>query len=95
MAIKLGSGSITLRLGDATYPTKAYLGDTLVAATVPGAPTINYATYGITPPATSVGFSAPADNGGFTFSVTQRLNSQMGGIQSGTAGSVEWHCGAT
>ena len=40
MAVKLGSGSVTLRLGDATYPTKAYLGGTLVAATVPGAPTI-------------------------------------------------------
>ena len=64
MAVKLGSGSITLRLGGATYPTKAYLGDTLVAATVPGAPTITSATYGAAPPATSVGFSAPADNGG-------------------------------
>lgn len=64
MALKLGTTDVTLRMGNAAYPTKAYLGDALVAATVPGAPTITSATYGITPPATSVGFSAPADNGG-------------------------------
>jgi len=40
MAVKLGSGSVTLRLGDATYPTKAYLGDTIVAATVPTPPVL-------------------------------------------------------
>ena len=40
MAVKLGTTDATLRLGDAAYPTKAYLGSTLVAATVPGAPVI-------------------------------------------------------
>ena len=64
MTLKLGTTDATLRMGDAGYPTKAYLGDTLVAATVPGAPTITSATYGITPPATNVAFSAPSDNGG-------------------------------
>ena len=40
MTLKLGTTDATLRLGSAAYPTKAYLGDTLVAATVPGAPVI-------------------------------------------------------
>jgi hypothetical protein len=65
MAIKLGSGSITLRLGDATYPTKAYLGDTLVAATVPGAPTITSAAYSSAGAGnTAIIYTAPSDNGG-------------------------------
>ena len=62
MAVKLGSGSITLRLGDATYPTKAYLGDTLVAATVPGAPYL--ASINDLGGTVSVAGTIPSDDGG-------------------------------
>lgn len=35
MALKLGSSSVSFRVGDSEVPQKAYFGDTLVAATVP------------------------------------------------------------
>ena len=62
MTLKLGTTDATLRLGDAAYPTKAYLGDTLVAATVPGAPTIiSVASQG--PGGGEVQLTAPANGG--------------------------------
>lgn len=63
MAVKLGSSAVTLRLGAATYPTKAYLGDTLVAATVPSAPTITSAVE-VGGTDTELAWQAPATNGG-------------------------------
>ncbi|MDA0969338.1 MAG: hypothetical protein O3A60_02750 [Planctomycetota bacterium] len=65
MTLKLGTTDATLRLGHAAYPTKAYLGDTLVAATVPGAPTITSATYSSFGAGnTAIIYTAPSDNGG-------------------------------
>jgi len=65
MTLKLGTTDATLRLGSAAYPTKAYLGDTLVAATVPGAPAITSATYSSFGAGnTAIVYTAPSDNGG-------------------------------
>ena len=61
MTLKLGTTDATLRLGDAAYPTKAYLGDTLVAATVPGAPTIALAEFDGS--GTAIEHSLPDDGG--------------------------------
>ena len=41
MAVKLGSGAVTLKLG--TQSVTGYLGSAIVTATVPGAPTISSA----------------------------------------------------
>lgn len=62
MAVKLGSTAVTLKLG--TQSVTGYLGDTIVTATVPGAPTITSATY--ISPATEVYYSPPASDGGST-----------------------------
>ena len=62
MAVKLGSSAVTLKLG--TQSVTGYLGDTLVTATVPGAPTITSATYSSEEGLTNIIFSAPESDGG-------------------------------
>ena len=63
MAIKLGSSAVTLKLG--TQSVTGYLGDTIVTATVPGAPTITSATYSsVGAGNTAIVYTAPSDNGG-------------------------------
>lgn len=61
MALNLGSGSVSVWLGDAF--ASLYLGSSRVP-TVPGPPTITAATYSESPPSTNVSFSAPANGGG-------------------------------
>lgn len=62
--MKLGDVDISFRLGDASVPQKAYVGDTLVAATVPGVMSI----VSLTDVAGEVTATAliPSDNGGAT-----------------------------
>jgi hypothetical protein len=66
MAIKLGTSSVTLKLG--TQSVTGYLGSAIVTATVPGAPTINFAGndgFG----GTIVQFFPPGSDGGSAITV--------------------------
>lgn len=61
MAVKLGSGAVTMRLG--AQGAKGYLGSTLVATAVPGAPTITSAFWDGGALEFIVRFSVPDDGG--------------------------------
>jgi hypothetical protein len=61
MAVKVGAAAVTMRLG--TQGAKGYLGSTLVATAVPGAPTITSAFYDAGAPEFLIRFIPPNDGG--------------------------------